>query len=115
MRLAVGLPLLLVAFVAIVTPEVSFYRAGTDGRFAAPTTTIVQHGLFRYSRNPMYVGFVQAYLGTVVIANAPLALVGLPLVILYLRFGVIAREERHLEASFGDEYRAYAAQVRRWV
>ena len=38
----------------------------------------------------------------------------LPLVLIVLHVGVISREERYLEAKFGDEYRAYKASVGRW-
>jgi protein-S-isoprenylcysteine O-methyltransferase Ste14 len=63
----------------------------------------------------MYVGLVSAYLGIVLTVNAAWALVGLPVLVLWLHFGVIRREEAHLEARFGSEYLDYKASVPRWI
>lgn len=96
----------------------SFRRAGTtvDPRQPAGTSSLVAHGIYRYSRNPMYLGmlFVIAAWGLHLghwpaLACGPLAFV------LYLNHFQIVAEERALEAKFGDEYRAYARAVRRWI
>jgi protein-S-isoprenylcysteine O-methyltransferase Ste14 len=58
---------------------------------------------------------VSAYLGIVLAVNAAWALVGLPVLVLWLHFGVIRREETYLEARFGDEYLDYKASVPRWI
>jgi protein-S-isoprenylcysteine O-methyltransferase Ste14 len=63
----------------------------------------------------MYVALVLIFLGVVLAMNAAWALVGLPVLVLYLHFGVIRREERHLEDRFGDEYINYKATVPRWI
>lgn len=92
-----------------------FDRAGTDERYAEPTSVIVQDGLNAHTRNPMFLGLVLIHLGVVIAVNAAWALIGVPALIIYLRYGVISREERFLEERFGDEYRNYKQSVPRWI
>jgi len=76
---------------------------------------LVTHGPFVYSRNPIYVSDWFVYLGVMfLLATAWPALLS-PLVWWVMRRGVIAHEEAHLMAKFGDEYRDYVARVRRWL
>jgi len=53
--------------------------------------------------------------GIVIVANAPWALVPLPVVVAVIDRGVIAREERYLERKFGRPYVDYKQRVRRWI
>ncbi len=90
-------------------------RAGTDVRPQRPTTALVAEGPFRYTRNPIYQSFALNYAGIATFANALWALLLLPGVLVAIDRGMIAREERYLERKFGDDYRRYKAQVRRWI
>lgn len=71
-------------------------------------------GPFRYSRNPIYVGDWLLMAGAALLLNTLWPWVFAPLVWFAIRYGVIRHEEAHLEAKFGDAYRAYRARVRRW-
>lgn len=90
-------------------------RAGTSPIPTEPTTALVVRGPFRFTRNPIYVGFTAVYAGTALLLNALWPLVLLPAVFVIVQRRVIAREEAYLERTFGDEYRAYQARVRRWL
>ncbi len=90
-------------------------RAGSNVPTSKPTTTIVDTGPYRFTRNPMYVGLALLYLGLTLIANAVWPLVLLPAAVVAIQVAVIAREERYLEAKFGDAYRDYRSRVRRWI
>jgi protein-S-isoprenylcysteine O-methyltransferase Ste14 len=93
----------------------AFGRADTPVETYRPTAALVGDGVFRRSRNPMYVALTLMYLGVAVAANN-LWLVGLlPPLLALMRYGVVAREERYLEAKFGERYRAYRSRVRRWL
>jgi protein-S-isoprenylcysteine O-methyltransferase Ste14 len=92
-----------------------FRRAGTTPNPTRPTTALVVHGPYRFTRNPMYVGFAILYLGSTLLLNSVWPLVLFPVMITLLDKLVIAREEGYLAAKFGDEYRAYKARVRRWL
>lgn len=93
----------------------SFRRAGTDPRPWRPTTALVTTGAYRWSRNPMYVGFTCCYIGVALWVNSLWPLLALPAVIAAMNWGVISREEAYLERIFGEPYRAYRTQVRRWL
>lgn len=79
------------------------------------TTTLVTSGPFRFSRNPIYVSYTLVYLGVTFSVNSVWPLVLLPLVIGLMVRMVIGREERYLEARFGDAYRDFRGRVRRWL
>ena len=89
-------------------------RRGTAVDPRQPTTALVTDGPYRYSRNPLYLRVTLLYLSFSFFVNDVWLLAVLPLVLIVLHFGVISREERYLEAKFGDEYRTYKARVRRW-
>lgn len=92
-----------------------FRRAGTSPEPWRPTTAIVTRGAYRITRNPMYAGMAMLYLAAAIACDSVVVLVlGLPL-LLVIRYGVIAREERYLEAKFGEDYRRYKESVRRWL
>lgn len=108
--LCIGAALLLIA-----TALGLFRRAGTSPLPMLPTTSLVIRGPYRFTRNPMYLAMAVLYLGVALLFDLPWALVVLPVVIVVMQTQVIAREERYLEAKFGDEYRAYRQRVRRWL
>jgi protein-S-isoprenylcysteine O-methyltransferase Ste14 len=90
-------------------------RAGTNVDPYEPATAVVTEGPYRFTRNPMYVGFTLMYVGISALANALLPILLLPAVQQLMRRGVIEREERYLERKFGDEYRRYKESVGRWI
>ena len=92
-----------------------FRRAGTDVRTEKPSTALVTDGPFRYSRNPIYVALTLIYCGIgVAVDNGWVLGLAVPLLAV-MRLGVIAAEERYLEAKFGEAYRHYMGRVRRWL
>jgi protein-S-isoprenylcysteine O-methyltransferase Ste14 len=92
-----------------------FRRLGTHVPPSQPTTLIATTGPYRWTRNPMYLGMALIYAGLAIGFDGPIALALLPLVLIAIQTQVIAREERYLEAKFGDDYRRYKAEVRRWL
>jgi protein-S-isoprenylcysteine O-methyltransferase Ste14 len=110
-----GSGLLLAGAVFLVIALGLFRRARTRPEPWQPTTAIVSTGIYAITRNPMYVGMALVYAGVALLADSHVALLLLPIVLAVIHFGVIRREERYLEAKFGDEYRRYAARVRRWL
>jgi protein-S-isoprenylcysteine O-methyltransferase Ste14 len=95
--------------------ETTMRRAGTNVDPRQPSLALVVAGPFRFSRNPLYLSLTGLYLGIALLFNAlwPL-LLAVPL-LLVVHWGIIKREERYLEARFGEPYRAYCRRVRRWV
>ena len=93
----------------------SFRRNRTSMVPFKPSNALVTSGPYRYSRNPMYVGMAFLYLGLTLAFGLVWAMALLPLVLLAVDRLVIAREEAYLERRFGDAYRDYRAEVRRWL
>jgi protein-S-isoprenylcysteine O-methyltransferase Ste14 len=89
------------------------YRAAVRIGFSPPH--LVVGGPYQVSRNPMYVAGLSAWLGWTVFYGSPAVLIGLVLLWSLFTFRVIPREERQLEALFGDEYFEYKRSVRRWI
>lgn len=79
------------------------------------TTNIVDSGPFGLSRNPLYLGMNLVFAGIILWLNSLWGVPILVLLLLVMHYGVILREERYLEARFGDEYRGYCARVRRYI
>ncbi len=76
---------------------------------------LVTHGVYRVTRNPMYVGMALLLLAWALYLSAWLALAGPIVFVLYITRFQILPEERALRARFGDAFTRYAAQVRRWL
>lgn len=92
-----------------------FRRLDTGVQPSQPTTVIATTGPYRWTRNPMYLGMALTYAGLAIGLDGPIAFALLPLVLIAIQTQVIAREERYLDAKFGDDYRRYKAGVRRWL
>jgi protein-S-isoprenylcysteine O-methyltransferase Ste14 len=80
-----------------------------------PVPRLTTEGPFRYSRNPSYLALAMLYTGIAVLRNSLWAILLLPVVLGVIQREVVGREERYLEHTFGEEYLAYKARVRRWV
>jgi protein-S-isoprenylcysteine O-methyltransferase Ste14 len=80
-----------------------------------PATRLVTSGIYRWTRNPMYLGLALLYAGFAILSNSLLALILLAPVIAIIQTQVIAREEAYLQRAFGSEYVAYRKRVRPWI
>ena len=108
-----GAFLLLGALVIIAGTE-RFRNAGTDPKPWRTSTALVTTGIYRVTRNPMYLGMAILYIGLAIFFDSFTALLLLPIAILLIRTQVIAREERYLLGKFGADYVAYKKSVPRW-
>ncbi|WMT74841.1 isoprenylcysteine carboxylmethyltransferase family protein [Bradyrhizobium sp. Ash2021] len=91
-------------------------RAGSNVPTRLPTTTIVETGPYRFTRNPIYLGMMLGLIGLAIAINSLWLLMTLVPFALVIRYGgVITREEAYLERKFGDVYRRCRARVRRWL
>ena len=94
-----------------------FQRARTTVNPLAPqkASALVTGGVYRFTRNPMYLGMLLVLTGWGVYLGNAAAWLGLPLFVALLNALQIRAEERILRQRFGADYDRYAAQVRRWV
>ncbi|BBF05970.1 TPA: isoprenylcysteine carboxylmethyltransferase family protein [Haemophilus influenzae] len=79
------------------------------------TTKLVSTGIFRFSRNPMYLSLLLMLIAWVLWLGNSLAWLGIIVFVLAINQFQIAKEEAYLENKFGDEYRRYKQKVRRWL
>lgn len=89
------------------------YRTAVRVGFSPPH--LVTGGLYQVSRNPMYVSGLFVWLGWTIFYGSPAVFIALLLLLSAFSFRVIPREERQLEALFGDDYLDYKRSVRRWI
>ena len=115
----VGAALLIAAVGAAfdVAGILAFRRAKTTVNPMKPekSAALVSSGVYRITRNPMYVGMVFILLAWAVCLASPWALFGPLLFAAYITRFQIKPEERVLAARFGDEFASYTARVRRWL
>ncbi|WP_230818135.1 methyltransferase family protein [Rheinheimera aquimaris] len=95
----------------------AFRRANTtvDPRVPQQSSSLVIRGIYRYSRNPMYLGFLLLLLALTCYLMNVAAMALLPLFVLYMNRFQIVPEERFLLQKFGADYQAYCERVRRWL
>jgi len=80
-----------------------------------PTRALARDGIYRFTRNPMYLGMALVLLAAGLALRSIGVLAMLPLVVMVIDRFVIAREERYLQQLFGSDYADYRQQVRRWL
>lgn len=96
---------------------VSFRHARTTINPLKPgaASALVRDGVFRFTRNPMYLGLLLTLVGWAVWLWSPAALLFLPVFVLYIDRFQISPEERALATLFGAEFAGYRTRVRKWL
>lgn len=103
--------------VVMLLGVISFHRAKTTVNPLKPETAsvLVTNGIYRYTRNPMYLGMLLLLIGWAVYLSSLVALIGAFAFWLYIERFQIRPEERALAALFGNAFAKYTSQVRRWL
>jgi protein-S-isoprenylcysteine O-methyltransferase Ste14 len=76
---------------------------------------LITYGLYRFTRNPMYLGLMLIVLGVAILQGSLAAFLPLPVFAWILQTRFVRGEERFLESLFGAEYLDYKSTVRRWI
>ena len=116
-RTVAAILLLLAAGAIGIAGVRAFQRARTTVNPLRPekASALVTSGIYRRTRNPMYVALAIALLGWAIWLEHPLALLGVAAFVAWINRFQIALEERALRASFGTEFERYCSEVRRWL
>lgn len=116
-RIGVALAIAAVGVYCDLLGFLAFRKAKTTINPLKPqkTSALVTTGIYRFSRNPMYVGLVCFLLAWTAFLAALWPLAGPILFVFYINRFQIDPEERLLAQRFGEEFSAYKARVRRWV
>jgi len=110
-----GLALVVVGLLLVMAPAAALIQARTALNPYGTTSKLLTNGIFRLSRNPIYLGITAAYLGIAIAFSLTIAVLLTPVILAIMHYGVIRREEAYLERKFGDDYLRYKAEVRRWL
>ena len=116
-RIGIAIGLALLATVIALAGVVAFRANKTTVNPLNPgaASAVVSSGVYRYSRNPMYLGLLLALAAWAAYLSYALAALFLPAFVAYINRFQIEIEERALLAKFGPAFSQYMAAVRRWV
>ncbi len=92
-----------------------FHKADTPVEPWHPTTALVTDGIYRRTRNPIYLGMVLVLAASALAFDSLWSLLAVPALVIVFNRYVIAREETYLAKLFGRPYQLYCQQVRRWL
>ncbi len=116
-RKALSRIFLVIGFFLGVLGVVTFRMKGTtvDPMQPKKASKLVTHGIYQYTRNPMYLGLVFILIGGAIRIGNPLGVLPIMLFIWYMNEFQIKPEEEVLIENFGEDYEAYTRKVRRWL
>ncbi|WP_405237413.1 methyltransferase family protein [Lentisalinibacter orientalis] len=110
-----GLVPLVLGLATAIAGARAFGRTGTTVRPFREASALVTDGIFRVSRNPMYLGMISALLGVAILLGTLGAFLPVPLFFFVLQRWFVRPEEKMLERLFGEHYLDYRRRVRRWM
>jgi protein-S-isoprenylcysteine O-methyltransferase Ste14 len=116
-RNAFAIGLVAAGFIIGILGVVTFRRAKTTVNPTKPqsSSSLVSWGVYRVTRNPMYLGGLLILIGWAIFLSKPIAFLFLPGYILYINLFQIVPEERVLSTLFGPDFIAYKSRARRWL
>jgi protein-S-isoprenylcysteine O-methyltransferase Ste14 len=112
-----GAALIILGLGIAVSGRLAFARAGTtiNPMKIDQATALVRSGVFRYTRNPMYLGMAALLIGLAFVFGKPWLFLGPVFFALYIHYFQILPEERAMAAKFGRAFEEYRLLVRRWI
>jgi len=99
----------------VTTISKRFSKVKTEIHTFKKPRKLVKGGLFQYTRNPIYLGFVTALLGIAILLGSAAAFIPIICFFLAANFWYIPFEEKNMKAIFGQDYHFYQRNVRRWL
>jgi len=117
LRFTVSIGVLVLGVIFCVAGVLSFRMAKTTVNPLQPekATSLVDTGIYKITRNPMYFGFALFLLAWSVFLSAPVAVIGVVVFVLFMNRFQIGPEEKALTKIFGEEFETYQTRVRRWL
>ena len=111
----IGFGLIVVGFLLGIAAFLEFRKARTTVDPHGSVSNIVTSGIYRFTRNPIYMGFLLMLIGIPLNSGTYWGIILVPVFIYFMNSLVIEREEAYLEKKFGDVYTSYKSRVRRWL
>lgn len=110
-----GILVMIAGVALLVSCHTLFTRAETPIVPFQTSTRLLTHGIYRYSRNPIYLAMLTVLLGLAITLGSLTPFLVLPVFFFIIQEAYVKHEEPFLENIFGEEYRKYKSQVRRWL
>ena len=111
-----GIAVFVIGLVILLDCIIRFPREGKGTISPAdPTKKLVTKGLYKYSRNPMYIGVMLVLMGEAIFFQSGSLWAYLMFVFIFFNLFILAHEEPRLRRVFGEEYEQYCKSVRRWL
>ncbi|HXQ37743.1 MAG TPA: isoprenylcysteine carboxylmethyltransferase family protein, partial [Anaerolineales bacterium] len=111
----IGFALIVAGFSLGLAAISEFRKARTTVDPHGSVSSVVTSGIYRFTRNPIYLGFLLMLIGIPLNSGTYWGLILAPVFIYFMNNLVIEREEAYLEKKFGDVYAGYKSRVRRWL
>jgi protein-S-isoprenylcysteine O-methyltransferase Ste14 len=110
-----GIALILASFLIGGSRIIVMRSAHTSPNPRKPTIALVEQGIFRYTRNPLYLSMLVLFLGIAIFTTSLWLILLVPLLFLIADRGAVKPEESYLERKFGQMYLEYKKRVPRWL
>jgi len=110
-----GIILIITGLAITIQIRKLFDKVNTEIHTFKKPRQLVQNGLFKFSRNPIYLGFTISLIGVWLLTGNLVALSGVLIFFLISNLWYIPYEEKIMEKEFGKEYKIYKSKVRRWI
>ena len=110
-----GVILVIIALFFLVRSLRQFFQSKNTLITIRPAASLQTTGIYRITRNPMYVGLAFVYLGVSCFVGSWLNIILFPFLLLLVQEYIIKREESYLVRRFGQEYMVYKTKVRKWL
>ena len=112
----IGLAMLALGGGALLWCFADFVRSGRGtANPAVPPKKLVVAGLYRFSRNPMYVAVITVLIGEALWFGRPVLFAWAAVAVAVFHLFIVCYEEAVLRKTFGSEFDAYCGRVRRWI
>jgi protein-S-isoprenylcysteine O-methyltransferase Ste14 len=113
--LPIGIIITVLGITSLILAASLFRKNKNPVNPSGSTQLIIGSGIYKYTRNPMYLGLTFIFIGISTITNAWFSFILLFPLLIVCQKGIIEREERYLTRKFGNEYLDYQSKVRRWL
>lgn len=110
-----GIALIIIGILITIIVRKGFEKVDTEIHTFKNPRKLVTTGLFKFSRNPIYLGFTISLIGVWVLLGTILPIIGILIFIVVTNNYYIPYEEQIMEKVFGNEYKKYKSKVRRWI
>lgn len=111
----IGFAMTFIGFLLGIGAFIEFRKAHTTLDPHGSARQLVTSGVYRFTRNPIYLGFLLMVIGLPLNSGLLWGFVVAPIFVLMMTRLVIEREENYLERKFGKTYASYTSRVRRWL